>query len=94
MYWGWGTTSRSLRCSKEQVPAQVFLLIIYIYIYIYIYVYIYIYSLLAIPHWLFPIGYSLLAIPMPIRICLCACNEPRPCPAPMCGGRGAVRPSE
>ena len=40
----------------------------YIYIYIYIYVYIYIntyiniyigrYSLLAIPYWLFPIGYS------------------------------------
>ena len=34
-------------------------------------------------------GYSLLAIPMPIRICLCACNGPRPCPAHMCGGRGA-----
>ena len=45
-----------------------------------------------IPYWLFPLGYSLLAIPMPIRICLCACNGPRPCPAPMCGGRGAVRP--
>ena len=32
---------------------------IWIYIYIiYIYIYIYIYSQLAIPYWLFPIGYS------------------------------------
>ena len=29
----------------------------------YIYIYIYIHSLLAIPYWLFPIGYTLLAIP-------------------------------
>ena len=51
---------------------------------IYIYIFPIGYSLLAIPCWLFPIGYSLLAIPMPIRICLCACNGPRPCPPPMC----------
>ena len=34
----------------------------YIYIYGYIYIYIYRYSLLAIPYWIFSIGYSLFAI--------------------------------
>ena len=50
-------------------------------IYIYIYAYIYIYIYIAIPYWLFPNGYSLLAIPYccsPLAIPRSACpTSPR-----------------